>query len=204
MVRLGRHGACVVAVSLALGAVATGAARAQTDSGDRVLVYVNDVVTADPKMAAQAASLTSSLCGQLAKEKRLDVMCAPDVKQIMGFAATSFMIGTTNAAVEKVEARLSTVKHVVQATLTPRANDYVLTVQLGPRAEEADASSMFSNAPVLRIEEVSPAEKPKLLEKLPEVAQRLARSMLAPPAPSTSAPPAPLTPAPSTSTPPKK
>lgn len=181
-------------VGAAVVAFASADARAQSGTTDRVLVYVDDVVPADPKVKQEAAALTSALCGALAKDKRLDVMCAPDVKQILGFAAASSMIGTTSPAVENVQKRLESVKFVVAASLAPRApSDIVFTVQAGPKADNAEASALFSDNAVVKVEEVSPAKQMKLLEKLPDVSSRIIKGILAPAAStSTNAPPAPL------------
>lgn len=189
-------------VVAALFAGLSGSAHAQAAGGDRVLVYVDDVTATDPKVKQEAAALTSALCGALAKDKRLDVMCAPDVKQILGFAAASSMIGTTSPAVENVQKRLETVKFVVAASLAPRGSDIVLTVSAGPKSEQADVSALFSEVALVKVEEVSPAKNMKLLEKLPDVTNRVVKGLLAPsssttppattPATTTNAPPAPL------------
>lgn len=183
------------AVVAALGAAD---AHAQTGTTDRVLIYVDDVVAADPKVKQESAALTSALCGALAKDKRLDVMCAPDVKQILGFAAASSMIGTTSPAVENVQKRLENVKFVVAGTLAPRGSDIVFTVQAGPKAENAEASALFAETAIVKVEEVSPAKQMKLLEKLPDVSSRVVKAILAPSASSPTGPagppPAPLKP----------
>lgn len=200
----------VVATAVVHGGVhlaGAGVAHAQAGGSsvggaERVLVYVDDIA-ADAKLKGEAAALTSSLCGALAKDKRLDVMCAPDVKQILGFAAASSMIGTTSPAIENVQKRLESVKFVVAGALAPRANDVVLTVQAGPKADGAEATALFAEVAIAKVEEVSPAKQMKLLEKLPDVSSRLVKAMLTPPAaqpqntpapatPTTNAPPAPL------------
>ena len=161
---------------------------------DRVLVYVDDVVTNDPKLKSEVGAMTSALCGAVAKDKRLDVLCAPDVKQILGFAAASSMIGTTSPAVENVQRRLEQVKFVVSGTLVFRNADVVLTVQAGPTAEGADATALYSDKPLVKVEEVTPAKQMRLLDKLPVVATRITRALLSP-APVAQAPlqpPAPL------------
>ncbi len=182
-------GAAIVA------AITAGDASAQSGTTDRLLIYVDDVAPSDPKVKQEAAALTSALCGALAKDKRLDVMCAPDVKQILGFAAASAMIGTTSPAVENVQKRLESVKFVVAASLAPRGSDIVFTVQAGPKAENAEASALFADTAVVKVEEVSPAKQMKLLEKLPDVSSRIIKGILAPATNTTTTnppPPAPL------------
>jgi hypothetical protein len=164
---------------------------AQTGAAERVLVYVDDVVTDNPKLKNEVGALTSALCGAVAKDKRLDVLCAPDVKQILGFAAASSMIGTASPAVDSVQRRLEKVKFVISGTLVMRNADVVLTVQAGPTAEGADATALFSDKPIVKVEEATPAAKMKLLDQLPNVAGRVIKGLLAP-APTT--PPAPLAP----------
>ncbi len=163
---------------------------------ERVLVFVDDVAASDPKLKAEVGALTSALCGAVAKEKRFDVLCAPDVRQILGFAAASSMIGTASPAVENVQARLELVKFVVSASLVVRGGDAVLTLQAGPTAEGADPAALYSDKPLVKLEETTPAKQMKLLDKLPLVAQRLTKALLADPAghPPTAPlpPPAPL------------
>ncbi|MDP2343345.1 MAG: hypothetical protein Q8O67_20475 [Deltaproteobacteria bacterium] len=181
---------------LALAFLVPQLAQAQVAGGERVLVYIDDIVTDDAKLRNEVGALTSALCGAVAKDKRLDVLCAPDVKQILGFAAASSMIGSTSPAVESVQRRLEQVKFVISGTLVMRKADVVLTVQGGPTAEGADATALFSDKPVVKVEEVTSAAKMKLLDALPVVAGRVVKGLLAPvaatPPTGPMAPPAPL------------
>jgi len=81
--------------------VPVGAARAEAP----VLVYVNEFTVQDPKLASDAGALTSALCAALARDKRVDVLCAPDVRQLLSFAAASSMMGSTSPATENLERR---------------------------------------------------------------------------------------------------
>jgi hypothetical protein len=113
----------------------------------------------------------------------------------MGFAAASSMLGTTSPAVENLQRRLESVKFVVAATLKPQGTDLVLTVQVGPKADGADASALFAETALLKVEAVGPPKASKILDRMPDITQRLAKAMLAPAAPSATppaAPPAPL------------
>ena len=184
---------CCVAVA---AAVVPSLAYAQSGAAaERVLLYVDDVVTDNPKLHNEVGALTSALCGAVAKDKRVDVLCAPDVKQILGFAAATSMMGSASPAVESVQKRLENVKFVISGTLALRGADVVLTVSGGPPAEGADASALFSDKALVKVEEVTPAAKMKLLDSLPQVAARVIKGLVAP-APTTNAlpipPPAPL------------
>src|SRR6185437_10779686 len=79
------EGCAVIAFALMLAAA---------PADDRVLIFVDDVQAIDKSLAPDANALTTALCAALGKEKRADVMCAPDVKQILNFAATAAMVGT--------------------------------------------------------------------------------------------------------------
>jgi hypothetical protein len=104
---------CLTGLGLAL---ASPHARAGAPSDDRQLVYVDDVQVADKALGADANALTTALCAALGKEKRIDVLCAPDVKQILSFAATAAMVGTTGGPGDAVQARLERTRHVVSAS----------------------------------------------------------------------------------------
>jgi hypothetical protein len=177
----------LVGLLLALGAD-FGVARAQTPP-EKKTVFVADLV-ADAGRSADATALTSSLCGLLAKDKTIDVLCAPDVRQIMGFAAMSSATGGVSPTVEKLQARLETVDFVVAGTVQPRQKDLALVVSLGPRADGADAAAPYAESSLTSVEVVGPGAG-KLLDQLPEVARRLLVPLKAP-----LPPPAPLAPAP--------
>lgn len=178
--------------------VAPAVAHAQAGS-DRVLVYVDDVSVADPKLQSEANALTSSVCSTLGKDKRLDVMCAPDVKQIIGFAAASSMIGTTSPAVENLQKRLDAVAFVVAGNLQPRGADMVLTLQVGPKSAQSDSSALFAETSLVKLEAVGPPKATKLLDKLPDIGARLVKAMLSP-TPSDAPAPPPPAPLPTTPT----
>jgi len=178
------------AVVVALFAATTAVAQAPV--ADRPLVFVGDVV-AGPGLDGDAASLTSALCGAVAKDKRLDVLCAPDVRQILGFAAMSSATGAVSPAVEKLQARLGSIDYVVNGTLNPRAKDEsVLVVVVGPIAEDADASSPYADKVLLKLEEVATGKSGRLLDRLPEITTRIGKAVLPTTSTTTTAPPAPL------------
>lgn len=161
-------------------------------AAERVLIYVDEIGVEDRELAQDAQALTTSLCAALAKDKRLDVMCAPDVRQILSFAATSAMIGTGATPANAVEARLEKARHVVQGSLRrDAAKNVVLVLKGGPRADGSTAAALFTDKPVIALEEKADKAQ-KLLDRLPTAAQKLGGALLAPPAP---APPAPLAPA---------
>lgn len=176
----------VVAFVAVVGFV--GFARAQTPPAKKT-VFVADLV-ADAALSADATALTSSLCGLLAKDKTIDVLCAPDVRQIMGFAAMSSATGGVSPTVEKLQARLEAVDFVVAGKVQPRQKEFVLVVGIGPRAEGADATSPYAESSLASVEVVGPGAG-KLLDQLPEVTRRLLTPLKAP-----LPPPAPLSPAP--------
>lgn len=181
----------MVRTVVVVGLFAATAAVAQVPVADRPLVFVADV-TAAPGLEADASSLTSSLCGAVARDKRFDVLCAPDVRQILGFAAMSSATGAASPAVEKLQSRLEHVDYVVNGTLNQRAKDeLVFVVVAGPRAADADASAPYTDKVLVKLEEVGTGKSARLLDRLPEIATRIGGALL-PASPSTTAPPAPL------------
>lgn len=179
--------------TFALVALASSSALAQAPkSDDRVLVYVDDVVPADKSLASDATALTTALCAAVGKDKRFDVLCAPDVKQILSFAATAAMVGTNGGPGGAVQDRLDRTKHVVSATFKKEGANYVMVVKAGPKAADAQATSLYSDKPIIALEEKGDAQR-KILEKLPTLAARITTALL-PSSTTTNAstPPAPL------------
>lgn len=179
-----------LAASLAAGSVLAQAPK----SDDRVLIYVDDVVAADKSLGADATALTTSLCAAISKEKRFDVLCAPDVKQILSFAATAAMVGTSGGPGGAIQDRLDRTKHVVSASFRKDGSNYVLVVKAGAKAADAAATGLYSDKPVIALEERADAQR-KILEKLPALAARITNALVSN-APTPSLPPAPMAPAP--------
>jgi hypothetical protein len=182
----------VGAVGALVAALGAHGAAAQTEGGQRPLVFVTDVSATTPALQQDAAALTTSLCGALARDKRIEVMCAPDVRQILEFAAMGSLTGGASPAVESLERRMGTVAFVVAGTLTAKEKDtFVLVVGAGPRSPSSDPSMPAFEKPTVRFEEVGMGKSTRLLDRLPELAVRLMRPLLAPASTATQ-PPEPL------------
>jgi hypothetical protein len=178
-------------------------AHAQPGENRRPLVYVADVTPAVPGLQQDAGALTTALCGAMARDKRVEVMCAPDVRQILEFAALSSLTGGSSPAVEALESRLAAVAFVVSGGLSrkeaksPGGKDvtgqsaFVLVVAGGPKNPDGDASAPAFDKPTVRLEEVGIGPSTSLLERLPELTTRLLRTLLTPSA-GAMAPPEPL------------
>jgi hypothetical protein len=166
----------------------TAGAQAATE---RLLVYVDDLAPGDKSMELDAQAITSSLCAALAKDKRLDVLCAPDVRQILSFAATSALVGTSSGPTQALEQRMDRAKHVIHGTLKRDGQSYVLVLRAGPRAAAASTSGMFSERALVAFEERA-AKPHKLLDAVPAAAVKISAALFAPPP---EPPPAPVTPA---------
>lgn len=165
---------------------------AQSNAPTRVLVFVDDVAPADATLGSDATALTAGLCAAIAKDKRLDVMCAPDVRQILTFAATAAMIGTTNSPGNAVTDRLDRTQLVVSAALRKEGGAWVLVVKGGPKAADARPEAMYADQVKVALEQRADAQK-KLLDAMPGLAARIIDGMLKPSsAPAPTAPPAPL------------
>lgn len=160
---------------------------------ERVVVYVNDIV-AVPALDNDASALTSALCSSLARDPRVDVLCAPDVKQLLSFAAATSMLGT-NPAGERLQQRIESTRFVVTGRLVGDAGTVTLTTSIGPRAEGADVGAMFFEAAAFAVEERVAGKASALLDRLPAFSRRLVDGVLAPaPTTDTATPPAPLRP----------
>ena len=161
-------------------------------SDDRILVYVDDVQAEKP-LAADANALTTALCAAIAKNKHIDVLCAPDVKQILNFAATAAMVGTNNNSPGgAIQERLDKTKQVVSASFKKEGGKYVLVVKAGPKAADAQAAALYSDKPIIALEERGDGQR-VILDRVQSLADRISAAIVAPTAAAaTTAPPAPL------------
>lgn len=178
-------------------------AHAQHGQDRRPLLYVADVTPAAPGLQQDAAALTMALCGTMARDKRVEVMCAPDVRQILEFAAMSSLTGGSSPAGEALERRLAAVAFIVSGSLSrkeeksPGRKDvaeqsaFVLVVAGGPKNPDGDPSVPAFDKPTVRFEEVGIGQSTSLLGRLPELTTRLLGTLLTPSA-GTMAPPEPL------------
>jgi hypothetical protein len=160
----------------AFALLAAAAARAAAPP----IVYVNDVVAADPSLATDAEALTSPLCGAMAKDKRVEVLCAADVKQLLAFAATTSMVGTSSPALETLQQRVNSVQFVVSGRLALDKGAKVLTMSIGPKDEGSGMGGMAPSSSVLSITEKVGARTAALFDGLPTVARRLIDAAVSP------------------------
>jgi hypothetical protein len=174
-------------LALLAGMFVVGPAAAQT----RPLIFVADLAAPAP-LAQDAAALTTSLCALLARDSRVEVLCAPDVKQILDFAAMGALTGAPGPAVESLERRLAAVKFVVNGHLTQHEAGAAVVVSGGPRrADSGDGSLPIFDIVSVRLEAAAKGKNTRLGERLSELSTRLVTSLLAP-GTSVSLPPEPL------------
>jgi hypothetical protein len=176
---------------IALVLVAALASADAQKSDDRILVYVDDVQPGDKTLAADSSALTTALCAALGKDKRIDVLCAPDVKQILNFAATAAMVGTSSGPGGAIQDRLEKTKHVVSASFKKDGGKYVFVVKGGPKAADAQASALYSDKPLVALEERGDQQR-AILDKMPSLAARVTAALLPASTTPPPAPPAPL------------
>ncbi len=162
---------------------------AAADAPARISLYVDDVTPADKTLANDASALTTMLCSNLAKDKRFDVLCAPDVRQVLQFSANVSLIGGASST-NPLERRLDMVSHVVNASFRKDHDKFVFQVKAGPRSPQSDRIAMFTEAPVVAFEETATNAK-AFLDAAGNTSARVAAALLAPPS---SAPPALLPP----------
>jgi hypothetical protein len=181
---------------LVMAVLAAGTARAD----DAVVVYVNEVLAGDAAQATGAASITSALCSEFAKDKRVSVICATDVKQLLDFAASSELLGGSAPGVEPLLKRIDAARFVVEAKLAAGKGTTVLTASIGPKDADAQVGAMHASAPLLSLDESSGPRSGPLLDRMPQLARRLVDVALAPKSlepssrPPVAPPPAPLAP----------
>jgi hypothetical protein len=173
--------------ALLSGLCVVGAAQAQT----RPLIFVADLA-APAHLTQDAAALTTSLCAMLARDPRIEVLCAPDVKQILDFAAMGALTGAPSPAVERLERRLAAVKFVVNGHLTSHEGGAAVVVAGGlRRADGGDFSLPILDSVSVRLEAAANGKSTRLSERLSDLSARLVTSLLAP-ATSATLPPEPL------------
>lgn len=176
--------------SMGMVACSFSAAAQAKPSDDRVLVYVDNILASDPSLAADATGLTMSLCTELGKDKRIDVLCAPDVAQVLSFAATASMIGASGGAGGAIQDRLQRTRHVVSGALRKDGANVVLVVKGGPKAPDADLTALYSDKPLVAVEQKAEHQR-KLPAQLPAVAARVVAALLKPAAAAAPPPPPP-------------
>ena len=174
-------------LALLAGTFVAGPAAAQT----RPLIFVADLAAPAP-LSQDAAALTTSLCAMLARDSRVEVLCAPDVKQILHFAAMGAITGAPGPAVESLERRLAAVKFVVNGHLTQHETGAAVVVAGGPRrADDGDGSLPILDTVSVRLEAAANGKSTRISERLADLSARLVTSLLAPSTP-VSLPPEPL------------
>jgi hypothetical protein len=159
-------------------AQAPQAAAPGTAGGRPLVVFVGDV-QAQPPLAGDAATMTSSLCDLIGRDKRVEVICAADVRQIMSFGAAGAMLGGVSSAVDKLEERLQKTDAVVDARLVRQGEVNLLLVQGGPTLSGSSAVSMAMERAVVRLETKGKTSE-AIIGRLPDVAARVVAGLVAP------------------------
>lgn len=159
-----------------LPANAAGKAAAPSDKqGDKPTVYV-DEIKADKALANEATALTTSLCTALSKSRSFEVACAPDIKQLLGFAATAGLMGLDQSTSGKVEERLAKATHVVTGTLRKDGAAYVLVLSTALRSEESQGVVIVPGKALWSSEERGDSSK-AVLAKLDGAATKIAAAV---------------------------
>ncbi len=169
--------------------VASSVVRAH--DGERPLIFVADV-TAPPAHKSEAELWTAALCDALTENRRVEVLCAPDVRQMLSFAAMGSFAGNGGASAAVLQERLGAVSIVVTATLTPQApGTVVLVVAAGHRAPAGMGDIPVFEAAAIRVEETLRTTGAKPTQQLSALSSRVVRTFL-PPQTTASPPPDPL------------
>jgi hypothetical protein len=157
----------------------------------RPLVFVADV-SAPPTLKAEAALWTTALCGALNEDRRVEVLCAPDVRQILDFAALGSLSGNEGPAATALEGRLAAVRIVVTGSLATKAQGALtFVVAAGPRARTGAGDLPVFEVPTIRVQETVGATTTKPTQQLKALTAKVLQSFLAPKT-DMSSPPEPL------------
>jgi hypothetical protein len=159
-----------------------------------LVIFVGDVMTdakQTPPLTSEAAALTSELCGALGRDKRVEVLCAPDIRQLLDFAATQAMLGG-NPAADRIAARAEAADGMVQTRLHREGGALVLVLEAGPLLEGSSLTGMGLAKALVRLENKA-ATNQGLVARLPDVSARIVAGLVAPVAQQAPPPPPPPT-----------
>lgn len=167
-----------------LGLLAPFAARADDDV---IPVYV-DQVAVEKGLTVDGRALTSTLCSALAKEKGLEVMCAPDVEQLVAFSGQLALMGKSSPTLEKLEKQMARVRVVVRGELR-KGEGGGLAFHVGVHDKvDGDTGGIVlpgERRSVIR-EPIPDGKATRLLDRMPALAKQAAahvRASVAPPPP---------------------
>ena len=169
-----------VTLGSALFALWALAAPARADR-DEIVVFVEPVAI-EEGLSIDARALTSSLCGALSKETKIEVSCAPDVQQLLDFAGQLALLGKGSDATQKLEQQMQRVRFVVRA-LVKRQKGGGLLVELRLHDKGAGGTGVLVVAghEKARFRELVPSGKSAhLLDRIPTLAKRAVERMLVP------------------------
>lgn len=162
----------------ATNGAAPAKAAAPTKAAAKTALFVAEI-KADPALTGDALALTTTLCTALGKSKRVEIACAPDVKQLMSFAATAGLMGLDQGTSGKVAQRLEQTTHVVAGTLRKDGGTYVLLLSASVKSGDSQGIVIIPGEALVSLEER--ADSPKaLLGRLDGAAAKLLAPMGAP------------------------
>ena len=118
-------------------ALASTTAVAQTQAR----VFVEDVGV-EKGIDMDSKALTSSLCASLMKQKGVEVICAPDVRQLLDFQSQLALIGKS-PAISKIEQQIETTPWVISAEVVRDAKRVKMIVGLH---EKGPSEGVFATA----------------------------------------------------------
>lgn len=160
---------------------------------DKTWVYVH-IFELDKRVGPDGSGLTGSFCGDLMKDKSLEVVCETDMRQMMDFAALQAMAGTGSNASDPIKRRMGQVEVLVRGTVEKGKHGLILNLEVHERDPAFDGEMLTPAREYgrLRIKGISGGLS-GLSQRLPGVAKRVAAmTKTTPQGPAKSPPPEPV------------
>ena len=138
------------------------------------LVYVEDFEVRKP-VKPQGGSLAGILCNQMSKNKNLEIMCAPDVQQMLQFAALSGSVGNQSNPQLAIEDRMGKVEVVVKGSIRKGKYGLILLVEVFERDKKFAGTVVTPGRKLGAIERKGiKGGTQAVMDKLPALAPRIA------------------------------
>jgi hypothetical protein len=125
----------MAAIWLTLG---SGALQAE----DEQMLYVENVNVVAP-IKEDGSLLSITLCAELSKSAKHSVVCEPDLKQMMDFAALNTIIGNGNKKLNNLENTLANVNVLVFSELRNGKFGYILYLEVAERDPSMEGATLL-------------------------------------------------------------
>jgi hypothetical protein len=137
-------------------------------------VFVEDVGV-EKGIDMDSKALTSSLCASLMKQKGVEVICAPDVRQLLDFQSQLALIGKS-PAISKIESQIEATPWVIAAEVVRDEKRIKMVVGLHEKGPSEGIFATAGKRVAVVAERVSKASA--LLKRVDSVADSLGKSVV--------------------------